>query len=371
MISRHEMKELASYVLKDNYFISLYLNVDPRDNPKDEWLLHFKNLSRNAITNLKPDERSIVQKDIDKIENYLKDRPEGLKRGLAIISCISENSWRIYNTALPFNNQLIVKHDPYIKPLAAMIDLHQRHLVVVVGATRARLLLTSIGEIEEITEIFKPKESADAGRDGSTGDMGSLRAQKAKEKTLRLVHKDAVAAAERVMADEGIKRLLLGGTDKARGHFKETLSSPMREKVVGEFSIDRIADNSEILKRSTPVMHEVEFQFERKALDELFDQSRKVVLGLSDVLTALQQGNVHKIYALSNVTAPGMVCTRCEALTPERDRPCPYCDSEMKHIPYMLDLAIQKAIDQGARVDMLDNAPRLEKAGGIGALLRY
>ena len=80
---------------------------------------------------------------------------------------------------------------------------------------------------------------------------------------------------------------------------------------------------------------------------------------------------MHKMYVLSKVTMPGMVCTICGALTPERDRSCPYCNGEMRRVTYMRDLAIQKAMDQGVRVDMLDHAPRLEKVGGIGALLRY
>ncbi len=371
MISRHELKELASNMLQDAYYTSLYLNVDPRDNPKDEWLRHFKNLSREAMAKIPPDEREQVQSDIAKIERFLADRPDGMRRGLAIISCKRHDFWKVYHTALPFNNQLVIEHDPYIKPLAALCDLYQRYLVVVVGATKARLLITSLGEIEEITAIYKPKMPPDPGRDGSSGDMAELRARKAKEKVERLVHKDAVTSVERVLEDEGIKRILIGGTDKGRSRFKDALPPHIQERVVGEFTVDRYASDNEILDRLMPVMKQVEFDFERKALDELFDQSRKSVFGLSDVLTVLQQGNVHKMFVLSDVTTPGMVCTRCEALTPERDRNCPYCNGPMRRVPYMLDLAVQKAIAQGARVDMLDHAPRLAKAGGIAALLRY
>lgn len=372
MITRHELKELASFKVEDVNFVNLFLNVDPTENPKDEWLVHFKNMARDTINNLKPHQKKEVQKDIELIEKYLSDRPEGMKRGIAIISCREKGFWRTYNTAIPFLNKMIVDSDPFIKPLAAMIDLYQRYLVVVVDNTRAKVLITSVGEIEEVNDISSDIDNSNAGKDGSKSDFGSHRAaDKQRDKVQRNVYKGTLKVIEVVQAEEGIKRILLGGTDRARANFKEALSLPLREKIVGEFVVEAKSNNSDILERLMPVMKDVEYKFERKALDSLFDQNKSTALGLSDVLTALQQGNVHKMYVLSHVTTPGSSCTQCGALTPERDRPCPYCGSAMRHISYMLDHAIQRAIDQGARVDMLDDAPRLEKVGGIGAVLRY
>lgn len=371
MITRQELKELALHKIENAFFISLYLNVDPANIQKDGWLLHFKNMSRDALNKLKSRDKTRVQKDMELIEGYLADRPEGMKRGLVIFSCAEKPFWREYHSQLPFTNQLIVDHNIFLKPLAVLTDLYQRYLVAVVGKTTARILLTSIGEIEELTNIITEMSEPDTAKDGRIGDMAELRAERQRDKIKRIVHRDAMKVVESILAEEKIKRILVGGTDRNRAHFKEIMPQPLREKVVGEFAVDKRANNREILEKLMPVMHEIEYNFERKALDELFNQSTGTVLGLSDVLTALQQGNVHKMYVLSSVTTPGMVCKRCGALTPERDRNCPYCASEMKRVPYMLDLAIQKAMDQGARVDMLDEAPRLDVAGGIGALLRY
>jgi len=371
LITRHELKELASFEIEDVNFVSLFLNVDPTENPKDEWLVRFKNMARDTINSAKPDQKKKVQKDIELIEKYLSDKPDGMKRGMSIISCSEKGFWRVYNTAIPFLNKLVVDHDPFIKPLAAMVDLYQRYLVVVVNNTHAKVLMTSVGEIEEVNDISSDIESTFTGKEGSMSDSGAHRADKQRDKVQRSVYKDALKVVEVVLAEEGIKRILLGGTDRSRAIFKDALPLPLREKVVGEFVVEAKSNNSEILERLMPVMHDVEYKFERKALDSLFDLNKSTALGLSDVLTALQQGNVHKMYVLSHVTTPGSSCTQCGALTPERDRPCPYCGSTMRRISYMLDHAIQRAIDQGARVDMLDDAPRLEKVGGIGAVLRY
>jgi peptide subunit release factor 1 (eRF1) len=244
-------------------------------------------------------------------------------------------------------------------------------LVVVVGKTNARILLTASCEIKELTNIVKIPAEPDSGRDGSTGDMHKLRAVRQRQESYRLLHKDAINGLERIVAEETIKRILIGGTERSRAGFKGLISNNIREKIVSEFAIEHNAGDQDILSKIQPLMQEVEANFERQAVDDLFNQSSRYVLGLSDVLTALQQGNVHKMYVISNASTSGMICNNCHALTPDRDRPCPYCSSEMKPITHMLDLAIQNAYDQGSRVDMIDQEPRLEKAGGIGALLRY
>jgi len=374
MITRQELKELAVPAHRGSHFVSLYLNVDPRDNPKSDWLLHFKSLARDAQSKLKPKEREQVKHDLAGIERFLNDRPKGMRRGLAVFSSQALEYWKVFHTAFPFSNQLVIDRDPYIKPLAAMVDLYQRYLVVVVGGTEARLLLAGMGRIAELTAVSRPGAPADPTRDGRIGDMGAVRAQRHKEHVQKQLFKDLELLVDRTLREEYLKRILLGGTENARGRFRESLAPAMREKVVAEFAVEHGANSAQVLERCLPLMKEVEFKFERKALAELFDQTgarEGSVLGLSDVLTALQQGNVRKLYVMSNMAAPGMACNRCGALTPERDKPCPYCESEMTQVNYMLDLAIQKAMEQGAGIDMIDNSPELTKAGGIGAQLRY
>lgn len=372
MVTRQELKELASHMLTDAYYISLFLDVDPKNNPKDEWLLHFKNLSKDTMAALPAVARANIKGDMDKIEKFLADKPHGMKRGLVIFSCGSRNFWKVYNLAVPFENQLIVEHDPFIKPLITMLDLHQRYLVVHVEGTRARFFLIGSGEIEELKSIAKQAFDVDKTRDGGTGDMGEVRAQKQKERSQQMFFKEVIPALEKAVRIEDIERIILIGSETTRSKFKSALSDDLREKVVGDLAVDKNANKAEILELCVPAMKQIEYDFERKALDELFNRGNDgSVLGLSDVLTSLQQGNIHKLYVMSDIVQPGMVCQKCGALTPELNGPCPYCGGKMKHVLHMLDLTIQKALDQGARIDMLDEAPRLEKAGGIGALLRY
>ena len=372
MLTKKEIKELASHMLKDSLYVSLYLDVDPKNNPKDKWLLHFKNLAKEATGKLNSKDKASIKPDIERIERFLADRPDGLQRGLAIFSSQAANFWRYYHTAFPFSNQMVIENDPYIKPLAAMNDIYQRYLIIVVRGERGRVLISDMGEIEELPIVINPRPDTDPGRDGKTGDMGEVRARKQKEEAQKKLHKEIKNVIDKVRREEGIDRILLGGTENARGRFREYLPDNMTRRIVGEFSVEYNAHPKEILDVCLPLKKKIEYKFERKALKELFNQGANgSVYGLSDVLNALQQGNVRKMYVMSNISISGMVCNVCGALTEEHNIPCPYCGGEMRRVNYMLDHAIQKAIDQGARIDMLDEAPELVKAGGIGALLRY
>jgi len=375
MISRIELKELASHQLDDAYFVSLFLNVDPKQVKPEEWLLHFKNLSRKATSTMQNGDKASVAPDIDRLEKYLTDHPDGLKRGLAIISSTSKNFWWVYNSALPFMSDLVIKRDPYIKPLAYQIDQYQHYLIAFVSGEYVRLFVAGMGELAEVTDFYHPTPNPNSLRDGGSGDMGEQRAQRRREHTRQILYKDSAQAIEKLLLKEEIKRIILLGTDKARGHFKENLSEALLHKIVAESQIDRNSTNKEILEKSLPIMKDVEYQFERKALGELFDKAGAIegasALGLAAVLDALQQGNARKLYVMTHQVAEGMRCTKCKALSLIVEGDCPYCAGTMETVPFIYDHAIQRAIDQGVRVDLLEDAPDLAKVGGIGALLRY
>jgi len=374
MLTKQELKELASLQLKERLFVSLYLDVDPKSNPKKDWLRHFKSMTKTALAKLTPNDRKAIQHDIDKIEAYLTDRPSGMKRGLAIICSTQANQWRVYNTAIPFHNELIVDHDPYIKPLAQFVHLYKRYLIAVVDNDKVRLLITALGEINELTTIEKPEIEFDSTRDGMRGDLEEVRLQKHKDKVRRLLAKEATAVLENIIKSEDINQILIGGTDANRGNFKEALSPQHKAMVAGDFALEHDAGPADILLRVLPLLKEIERANDQRAIDELFNRSGStsgIVVGLSDVLTALQQGNIHKLYAVAEEKASGMHCAQCGALTPLRESTCPYCGAEMTQVPYMIDLAVQKAIELGAHIGLLDYAPELHKAGGIGAVLRY
>jgi peptide subunit release factor 1 (eRF1) len=70
----------------------------------------------------------------------------------------------------------------------------------------------------------------------------------------------------------------------------------------------------------------------------------------------------------------GGECPVCGWLAPGTGLPCPECGSEMRPVPDLLHRAMDRAVEQGGKVEVVhgDSAGRLLDAGsGLAALLRY
>jgi peptide subunit release factor 1 (eRF1) len=95
------------------------------------------------------------------------------------------------------------------------------------------------------------------------------------------------------------------------------------------------------------------------------------VLGLDNVLHSLQEQRVMRLVVLRDFTADGRVCTACGALAAQRIDTCPYCKAGMETVDRIVNLAGERAIQQGAMIEVVDQNQTLQEAGGIGAFLRF
>ena len=95
MLSRSELKEIASMEKKDGYFVSLYLNVDPMFNKKGDYMVHLKNMLKNAVESLDKGIYKKVKDDLGKIDNYVLTNKRMFKKGLALISSSANSFWKV------------------------------------------------------------------------------------------------------------------------------------------------------------------------------------------------------------------------------------------------------------------------------------
>lgn len=156
MLTHSELKELSTISGDGNFFISLYLNVNPLTNPKGDYVIHFKNMLKEAAEKIDKDTEKKVKEDFDKIESYLKGNRREFKKGIALISSSALGVWKTYYLSLPLKNELIIDKTPYIKPLLFLLNNYQRCVVLLVDKELARIFIIHLGEIEEYTELFTP-----------------------------------------------------------------------------------------------------------------------------------------------------------------------------------------------------------------------
>ena len=373
MLSREELRDIAKLRNEGTYFVSLYLNVNPMTNVKDNYVIHVKNMLRQTAEKLDKTVLKKVKADIAKIESYILSNKRVFKKGLVILSSQERKFWKEYHLAVPFRNEIIVDGTPYVKPLLDILDNYQRCAILLVDRESARFFLVHLGEIEEYTEVH----TDDVPRRHKKGGWFSL-AEKSYERHIDyhvgLHLKDVLKELESFLSGEYVGRMIIGGSEEAVSKVRTMLSQGIAEKVIGTFQAEMFANSKEILKKADPLIEAYEKKKETEDIEELLTKAMKnenAVLGIENVLNAIQEGRVMKLIILQDFKQAGLSCKHCNYLSVQDIASCPFCKGDMLDAKYLADLVAQKAVEQGAFVEVASENRKLREAGSIGAFLRF
>jgi len=373
MISREELKDMAKMKDEGTYFISLYLNVNPKTTVKDNYVIHVKNMLRETLEKLDKSAMKKVKPDIDKIEAYILTNKRVFKKGLVILTSQRRNFWKEYHLAVPLKNEIIIDTTPYVKPLLDVLDNYQRYAILLVDKESARIFLVHLGEIEEYTEV----RSEDVPGKHKKGGWFSL-AEKSYERHIDyhvgLHLKDVLRELETFLSGEYVGRLILGGSEEAVTRVKAMLPQVIAEKVIGTFQAEMTASSREIMNKAEPLFQQYEKKKETEDIEALLTSAMKkenAVLGIENVMNALQEGRVMKLIFLEDFQQSGLSCRQCNNLTVQKISSCPFCNGELQQEKHLVDLIAQKAVEQGAFIEVASENSKLREAGNIGAFLRF
>ncbi len=373
MLSREELKEIAKMRGEGAFFVSVYLNVNPATNVKDNYVIHVKNMLKQIAENMGKDALKRINSDIEKIESYIISNKRIFKKGLVILSSQEKDFWKEFHVAVPLKNEIIVDNTPYIKPLLDVLDNYQRYAILLVDKESARLFIVHLGEIEEYTEI----SSADVPGKHKKGGWFSLSEKSYERHTdyhVELHLKDVLKQLESFLSGEYVGRMLIGGSEEAVTKVKAMLPQSIAAKITGTFQAEMFANSKEILEKVEPVLKSFEEKEEVETIDDLLTKAMKnenAVIGIENVLNALQEGRIMKLIILKNYKNSGLSCINCGNLAIQELTSCPYCKGEMQKVNYIADLVAQKAVEQGAMVEVVSGNKKLEESGSIGAFLRF
>ncbi len=370
MFSENDLQELVSFQSEESPVLSLYLDVDPTKRTTDEYKLVLRGLLKEVAGQAQ-------RKDTSAVEKYFDHEYDWQGKGVVVFSCMKQDFWRAYPLAVPVNNHVYVGDRPYIKPLTDVLDAYGRYGVVLVDQEGARLFLFRLGELQEtsgtIGEEVKRMKHGGGSAAGRRGGLATRIGRREEETALRNL-KDAAEATARFCAGGRCSRIILGGTEQTVAQFQEMLPKDLQDQVVGSFPAVMTASETEVLDRSLEIIAEVECEREKELVESAITAAAKGgagVIGLADTLGAVYEGRVHVLLVAEGYEATGYRCEQCGYISAQARKKCPFCDGKVKQIDDAVDLIVREVIDQGGQVEVVRDSPALEKAGRIGALLRY
>jgi peptide chain release factor subunit 1 len=201
--------------------------------------------------------------------------------------------------------------------------------------------------------------------------------QRKADEHVRLHLKKVAEMADRLLASRRFGRLILGGTHEVTAELRNLLSERLKKALVGTVSLPIDAGTAEILRETVVLEEAVEREEEEVLVGRLLTAAAKgqqAVVGLTEVLAAMNLGRVMRLVYSEGFSASGSECRECGGLFENYTETCRDCDGLQIESQDLLNAGIGKVLREGGDVEQLKSLAAvsfLEKAGGIGAYLRF
>lgn len=365
MFTDNVLRELLNYTSPDPV-LSIYMNTDMTEGNAEALKLRLRTLLKEV--SLPEDEAAILK--------YFELEREWTGRSVAMFSCAAQKYFRAFPIAVPVRSRVFVGDQPYVKPLADLLDAYGGYGVAVVDKQGARLFQFHLGELKE-QEGIMGEEVRHTKRGGASSIFGRLGGIGGKARhsdaTVTRNLKESAEFAARFFEENHVRRILIGGTDKNVNQFKNHLPKTWQSLVVGTFPVSMTAKPADVQKKALEIGQQAERRRETRLVENMITSAAKGAEGvvrLDDTLSAVHEGRVQTLIVQEGFRAKGFQCQGCGYLTTQELEVCPFCGKSFTQINDAVEMAVRKVMKDGGEVEIVYENPQLEEVG-IGGMLRY
>jgi peptide chain release factor subunit 1 len=375
-IDRGRLRRLTDVRPERGRVLSVFLNLDPAQfatpPARATAITSLLNEAAHRIERcegLEHDEHDWLRADLERVRERLgdSDLASNGTRAVAVYACAPEDLLEVVALRRPLDSRVVVERTAAVEPLVAEAD-GERWVVALVNRRAARIFRGAADEVDETDRI-----EDDVFSQHDQGGWSQSRFQRGieKEKDDHLAH--VAELLFNIYKREGFDRLLVGAPDELVREVEDKLHPYLRERCVGRVHLD--VDNSgidDVRGAVAEALDAYQARQEREALDRLAEgvgRGTRGAGGLADVLAALNEARVDTLLVAEDFRAEAVrdgstgLLYAGQADVPSGGRAEPLDD--------VVEPAVEKAIEQSARVLRVSHHDDLGPLGGIGAVLRY
>lgn len=377
MITREEVRQLAQIESPSASAISFYFQPQtPQDKSHRQEAILIKDLIRESLRRAERNGNDMaLREDLQRILQISEGLHGNHSRGKAIFACREQGIWREMDVPPRLGgSQIIVNSRFHLKPLVAARTGMPRTCIALVDRKRARIF-----ELVEDMLLQKPDlEFAPlpkVGRsDGYSGYDAGHR-ERHLENEVVANFKMFTESLQMLMNQDKCDKLLIGCRDEAWSDIEPQLHPYLRQRLVGRFLLDPIAATAEEVREyATRILQKHRTEEQQMLLREVIGQSQRNsrgAVGLRHVLSALERQEVQTLLVSRDFHSEAVECTNCKHLDTRMVATCAVCGNKTRELRDVSDALVDLALRNGAEIRFIDNDPELEKAGHVGALLRF
>ena len=374
-ITRDQLRRLAEMRPERGRVLSVFLNLDPAEfaTPAARSTAITSILTEAAhradrAEGLEHDEREALKADVVRVRETLQagDIAHNGTRAVAVYACSPADLLEVVRLRRPVESTVVLDRAPYVEPLMADAAA-ERWCVVLANRRIARLF---VGDDTGLQETDRVEDDVHSQHDQGGWSQSRYQRGVEKEKDDHLVHVAEVAFD--AYKHRGFDRLLIGAPDELVNELKAKLHPYLRERIVGRLHLDVENSNVDgVRNAAAAAIEDWTRRCERGALDRLVEgvgRGGRGAAGLAAVLDALNEQRVEALLVAEGFRSAGGRDEETGMLYAGDHGPD---GQELERCENILEPAIEKAIEQSAKVIKVRHYDDLGPLGGIGAVLRY
>jgi peptide chain release factor subunit 1 len=370
-----QLDRLAAFEPAPYPVVSLYLNTQPGQHGRDQHQAfirkEFKARSRTYPAG--SPERESLDRDLEKISQYLETELQPSSNGVAIFACSAGELFEAIQTGAAFEQHwLHIGDQPHLYPLARLESQYPRYAAVLADTHTARVMVFASGDLVTERDVVGVKT-----RSTSQGGWSQARYQR-HISNFHLHHaKEVIDTLDRVVQAEGITQILLSGDEVIMPVLRDQMPKHLTDKVVEQVRLPTHAPLSEVMKASLDAMAKLNERTDKEKVDAAISGYRAGglgVVGAEDTLMALTTGQVEELLisaTLREIQAPQAANDTLlaePAIEPVSSGEAAEADPQVVRLA---DELITKATQTAAGVTFIEDPSLLSEYGGVAALLRF
>jgi peptide subunit release factor 1 (eRF1) len=266
---------------------------------------------------------------------------------------------------------IVFDHNPYVRPLSAIINEYHRICVLTLDRKEAKWYDIFMGETSllESIEGDVPSKVREGGWEG-------YESKRIERHIASRLHNHLNTAAKLTFDLYNNKKfdwLFLGCSDEYYKDLVPLLHPYLKKRLKGRVKVKPGDSPNTILQQALPLKQKLKKQERNETLQNFIAELNRgglAVSGLKNTLRRLNRGEVQTLLITRQFSHPGRYCEHCDFLFVDEAK-CPSCKRKTTPLVDVIDEAVEAAIEKGSRVVHLLPPSDLENYGDIGALLRY
>ena len=376
MITRDIIRELADFQTPEGDAITFYFQPNtPQNKSHRQETILVKDLVKEAMRRAeRVGKNGPVRADLMRIQDLSEKLRGNQGKAKAVFACAGKEFWREFDlpvkafssTSLQINSRF------HLRPLAGLNESLQKTCACVADRNRARFFELEGERIVEheglAGELSRPRTD---GFDGYDAGHVERRVDHEANNHLKRV-------AERLLERYGTEKcdnVVIGCRDEMWPMLERQLHPYVKQQLAGHFVLDPATSSpDDVRQHAIKVLQQHHEKHHNELLSEVLDEARannNGALGLRRVLRSMELGEVQALLLGAGFYAEGVECPNCGHIDIRMVHNCAVCGQKTHDIDDISDALIGRALRGRAEVIQIPANPQFEKAGNIGALLRF